>query len=172
MLTPNTITIHDSISHVNILFLNVHTLISDSLSHSFLLPDIKTKAIHRTDWFSPPMYTHPGGYKFCLNINVEGVDDYLSVYFCQLKGEFDGSLEWPATVQFTLTLHNNKCRGHNWYNQTIEHTEMLEKTNVAISRPTIIDEKFVSHRYMYTQYACFGCLFFSVSDLALYTNGN
>ena len=41
-------------------------------------------------------------------MNVE--ESHISAYFCQLKGEFDEKLNWPASVCFTLTLHNNRSK--------------------------------------------------------------
>ena len=56
-----------------------------TLSHSFLLPDITEEKRKNSEWFSPPMYTHPGGYKFCINVSVNGYGggdgSHLSAYF-------------------------------------------------------------------------------------------
>ena len=55
---------------------------------------------------SPPMYTHPGGYKFELSLypNGWGVGrgTHVSVYVYSLKGDHDAELKFP--VKFTITL--------------------------------------------------------------------
>lgn len=44
----------------------------------------------KSEWYSPPMYTHPGKYKFCINVTPNGYGDakgtHLSV-FCVLFQE-------------------------------------------------------------------------------------
>ena len=57
---------------------------------------------HKTDndeWFSPPFYTHPKGYKFCMSVVANGCGKregtHTSVGICLMKGEFDDQLKWP-----------------------------------------------------------------------------
>ena len=141
-----------------------------TLSHSFLLPNIREECTKTAEWFSPPMFTHPGGYKFCINVNLDGASGSPSgsvdIYICQLKGEFDDRLFFPANVTFTLTLHNNKCTG-NWFNVEKTHTHHFEKQSVAMSTPNCISEGFVRTSVMFNHYACCECLFFSVSNISV-----
>ena len=50
-------------------------------------------------WYSPPFYSHKGGYKMCLKVYANGCGDgkgtHVSVYIYLMKGEFDDNLEWP-----------------------------------------------------------------------------
>ena len=52
-------------------------------------------------WYSPPFYSEPGGYKFCLRIDpngmLEGKESHLSVWVYVMRGRFDESLKWPFT---------------------------------------------------------------------------
>ena len=139
---------------------------SATFSHTFLLPNVEEQTEKQnSEWFSPPMYTHPGGYKFCINVNVE--ESHVSAYFCQLKGEFDEKLNWPTIVHFTLTLHNNRCKG-NWFNIS-ETCEMeLDRQSVAMSQPSSISYGFVQYHAMSTHYTCCDCLFFSVDDIHVF----
>ena len=118
-----------------------------------------------SEWFSPPMFTHPGGYKFCINVNVDG--SHVSVFFCQLKGEFDEKLKWPANVHFTLTLHNNTCKG-KWFNISETCVMDLCRQSVAMSEPSCISNTFVRYHAMSTHYTCCDCLFFSVDDIHVF----
>ena len=142
-----------------------------TFSHTFLLPNVEDEKETDSEWFSPPMYTHSGGYKFCINVNLDGNDtgkgSHVAVFFCQLKGEFDEKLKWPATMRFTLTLHNNKCKG-NWYNVSEICTMTLRRQTVAISELYCISYKFVGHHAMKSYYTQFDCLFFSVSNIHVF----
>ena len=61
-------------------------------------------------WDSPPMYTHPCGYKFCIVVfphgDYEGRGTHVSVCIETLPGEFDATLQWPAKFTITLQLLN------------------------------------------------------------------
>ncbi len=53
---------------------------------------------HKRDddsWFSPPVYTHPQGYKICLRVDANGSGTHVSVGVHFMRGEFDDSLKWP-----------------------------------------------------------------------------
>ena len=69
------------------------------------------------DWKSPPMYTHPGGYKFCIGIDANGAGDScgksVNVEVWVIKGEYDDQLQWPVTAKFTLELINHFENGEN-----------------------------------------------------------
>ncbi len=59
-------------------------------------------------WFSPPVYTHPQGYKICLCVDATGSGSgkrtHVSVHVYFTKGKFDDSLKWPfrGVISFQL----------------------------------------------------------------------
>ena len=59
------------------------------------------------DWYSPGLYTSPGGYKVCLCVNANGYGDgkgtHVSCFVC-LK--YDDTLEWPFQGVVTVELLN------------------------------------------------------------------
>ena len=63
-------------------------------------------------WFSPPFYSHIGGYKMCLRVDANGWGDgegtHVSVFVTLLRGEHDDDLLWPFRGYITLQLCN--CR--------------------------------------------------------------
>ena len=71
------------------------------------------------DWKSPAMYTHVGGYKFCVGVDANGYHGgYGKSIYVDLwatSGEFDDQLKWPAKAEFTVELvkqrggQNVKC---------------------------------------------------------------
>ena len=59
---------------------------------------------------SPPFFTHPGGYKMCLEVygngHGSGKGTHLSVFFCLMKGENDDHLKWPLPLKIEFSLLN------------------------------------------------------------------
>jgi TNF receptor-associated factor 4 len=60
-------------------------------------------------WTSKPFYTHPGGYKICLNVVANGIgkgkNSHVSVFANVMKGNFDGDLVWPFQGEIVVSLH-------------------------------------------------------------------
>ncbi len=66
---------------------------------------------HKRDndqWFSPPVYTHPQGYKICLSVDANGwgggKGTHVSVAVHFMRGEFDDSLKWPFRGSISIQL--------------------------------------------------------------------
>ena len=69
------------------------------------------------DWFSPPFYSHIGGYKMCLCVDANGNGDgdytHVSVFVCLMRGEYDDQLKWPFRGNITIQLLNqSRDEGH------------------------------------------------------------
>ena len=68
-------------------------------------------------WYSPPFYTHIGGYKLCLEIDANGSGSgkgtHVSVFVCLMRGEYDDSLPWPFRADVTVQIMNHRSNeGH------------------------------------------------------------
>ncbi len=72
-----------------------------------------------TVWYSPPLYTHPRGYKICFavypNGDGPGKNTHLSVYTHIVSGDFDDDLVWPIRGEIRYQLlsqvkDDNACR--------------------------------------------------------------
>ena len=78
-------------------------------------------------WYSPPFYTHVGGYKMCLIIYANGWGDgegtHVSVAVHMLKGEFDFHLKWPFKGEITVELVNQKEGGKKCEGKPVEHSD-------------------------------------------------
>lgn len=63
-------------------------------------------------WYSPPFYTHPSGYKMCLEVYTngwaEGKGTHISVYVHLMRGEFDDHLKWPFRGDIFIQLHGGQ----------------------------------------------------------------
>ena len=60
---------------------------------------------------SPALYTHVGGYKFCINNDFYNGDITLSLLI--QPGDYDDVLKWPVTITVTLELINHLKDGQN-----------------------------------------------------------
>ena len=70
-----------------------------------------------TIWFSPPFYSHIGGYKMCLIVNangrLDGAGTHVSVFVNLMRGEYDGNLHWPFRGDVAFRLVNHRAdEGH------------------------------------------------------------
>ena len=68
---------------------------------------------------SQPFYTHPQGYKMCLKVFANGIDEglgtHVSVYAALMRGEHDQHLQWPFTGEFIIELLNwREDKEHCW----------------------------------------------------------
>ena len=83
-------------------------------------------------WCSPGFYTHPHGYRVCLQVNANGYDDgegtHVSVYLRLMKGENDDALTWPMKYTCTITLLN-QLKDENHYTGTYDSPK--DKNNIA-----------------------------------------
>ena len=94
-------------------------------SHVGLVPfnvtmtGFQQKKRSNSEWYSPPFYTHPRGYKMCLEVDANGngcgKGSHVSVFVFMMKGEYDDSLKWPFLGDITVQLLNqieNDARHH------------------------------------------------------------
>ena len=62
-------------------------------------------------WYSPPFYTHLGGYRMCLRVyangNGDGKGTHVSVFVSLMRGKFDDLLKWPFHGKVTIQLKKN-----------------------------------------------------------------
>ena len=69
-------------------------------------------------WFSPPFYSHIGGYKMCLRVNANGHSDgkgtHITVGFHLMQGEYDDQLKWPFCGDITIQLLNQRRDEGHW----------------------------------------------------------
>ena len=61
-------------------------------------------------YYSPPVYSHPGGHKLCVAVHANGIEaghaSHLSVVVYVMRGENDHNLAWPFAGEVLLELLN------------------------------------------------------------------
>ena len=76
---------------------------------NFSIEKAKDKA---SDWKSPAMYTHLGGYKFCIGVDANGYGggrgNSINMDMWTIPGEYNDQLTWPASASFTIELITQK----------------------------------------------------------------
>ena len=78
------------------------------------------------NWYSPPFYSHIGGYKMSLRVYANGTDSgeatHVSV-FCYLnRGEYDDQLKWPFRGDITIQLLN-QSRDEGHWEETLPYSD-------------------------------------------------
>ena len=131
-----------------------------------------------SDWKSPPMYTHVGGYKFCIGIDANGADDTrgnsVNVEVWNMKGEFDDQLKWPFKGKFTIQLINHYPGGKN---MKVTKTMSWNKTNKQYDSYHTFSNgskyKFIQHAELdcddvrKTHFLKDDCLHFCITNITL-----
>ena len=73
--------------------------------------DFEKRKKSNVDWYSPPFYTHLGGYRMCLNVCANGdgkvKGTHVTVVVHLMRGEFDDLLKWPFRGEVTIQLKKN-----------------------------------------------------------------
>jgi len=78
----------------------------------FTMSDFEQYKRDDVDWFSPPFYSHTGGYRMCLRVHANGQDrgegTDVSVLVHLMRGEHDDHLKWPFQGDITVQLLNQR----------------------------------------------------------------
>ena len=69
-------------------------------------------------WYSPPIYSHIGGYKMCFRVDANGYGrgegTHVSLFCCLNRGEYDDQLKWPFRGVITIQLLNQSRDEGHW----------------------------------------------------------
>ena len=89
------------------------------------MPEYANLKKQSEQWYSPPFYTHGGGYRMCLCIYAAGDDggigSHMSVYACVMKGAYDDSLPWPLQGNLEVIILNQSSNTDH-FGKTIHYT--------------------------------------------------
>ena len=127
------------------------------------------------DWYSPPFYSHVGGYKMCLNVDAnghgkEGKGTHVSVFVRLMRGEFDDDLKWPFSGEITVQLRTTNPHEPQHSMVFVLDDDCSDK---VVCKPTRernfgLGYDFISHRDLYAgHYLKDNKLVFRISDVTL-----
>ena len=93
------------------LLYHCHGLTNGKMRYFLMANFSKEKAKDKfNNWWSPAMYTHDRGYKFCIGVDANGYlgghGKAMRVKWKLMEGEYDNQLKWPAKARITLELVN------------------------------------------------------------------
>ncbi len=123
----------------------------------FVMRDVSTYRKNDGVWTSDPFYSGPQGYKMCLEVYANGVEEvrgnYCSVFIRLLEGDFDGELLWPCRGSANVILLNlSQSRGHsNNIRKTIEFSfsePVGGMSPAAVASVFVADTFQPSHQYL------------------------
>ncbi len=131
------------------------------------------------NWISPPVYTHPGGYRIGISVwpngHDEGTGTHVSVYLRRAKGENDDHLKWPADCTITLQLLNqHRDRDHFTVSKRLQWDKpTTTQAGLTFAKP--FDYRFVAHKVLdwnadrQTQYLKNDCLQFRMYRIQVHS---
>ena len=125
------------------------------------------------NWNSPPMYTHPHGYKFNITVYPNGVyagrGTHVTVYIYSIPGEFDATLQWPAKFTITLQLLNqHRDQDHITVTEQFQWSKPkigTQRTVDYFSRTVIAHTDLELNAQKQTQYLKDDCLCFCINKI-------
>ena len=107
--------------------------------------------------FSPPFYSHPGGYKMGLEVvpggDADGLNTHLSVYVSILRGEYDDRLQWPFKGGIVVEMYNWELK--KWaYSTSIYIREAMygERSIERFCCPSFGYTQFISNAKLQKEY--------------------
>ena len=121
----------------------------------------------------PPMYTHPGRYKFklslCPNGRGSGHGTHVSVYVFSLNSDHDAELKFPAKFTITVQLLNqHRDQDHHTRDiqcEIITREEIGGRYNIGSDRTFIPHADLEWNRDKQTQYLKDDCLRFRITKI-------
>ena len=142
-------------------------------SCAFKFPKFNQHKSLRREWYSPPFYTHPGGYKMCIRVCANGCDEgagtHVSVYARMMRGKNDDTLIWPFVGKVTITLLNQLADRHHYTRTTpFPQTNSIcgrvrnrERAPIGYGQPNFISHKQLDATWN-SQYLKDDCLYFRI----------
>ena len=125
-------------------------------------------------WYSPPFYSHIGGYKMGLHVYANGDGrgkaTHVSVYCHLNRGEYDDQLEWPFRGYITMQLLNqSRDEGHQEMTASYDDTVSDKHAGRVVGKERAKGwghHKFIAHTKLNTEnkdYLKNDCLKFRIS---------
>ena len=139
----------------------------------FKMPDFQEHKSKEKDWTSQAFYSHPDGYKLCINVEANGYEggrgSHISLFVYIMKGEHDEHLPWPCKAHVCVELLNQLGdEGHHSYTIDLEEENATRVQRGETAENGYGPHRFIAHKDLHysnatnTQYLKDDCLFFRV----------
>ena len=153
----------------------------------FTLNEFTKRKQFNNGYYSPPFYTHPHGYKLCIDVYANGYGNdkgtYISIFAFLMRGDYDDNLQWPFEGDIVVELSNWREENHHYRNDSIHLQSRNDPKGRITSRvtegeyaPTSLGiYQFISHSSLLynpdtnTEYLQDDCLHLRVVDIAVYS---
>ena len=145
---------------------------------TFAVDNFEYRKQHQERWYSPPFYTHSGGYKMCLEVYPDGFGTgrykWVSVFIAMVKGENDHHLKWPFSGSFTVEILNQKKNSlHKVFKIVFNHAQV---ESGFVASDSFGCQQFIPHTLLYPstllspeyQYLKNNCLHIKVSKAQVF----
>jgi TNF receptor-associated factor 4 len=138
---------------------------------NLFLTEFTSKRKNNQTWKSSPFYTHPHGYKMCLEIyaygNGDGEGTHVSVFVYLMRGEFDFLLKWPfvgGVIVRLLSQNDTKryLQTEIRFNKKQGSGKQVTDANMASSSNALGRHQFISHAELAPNYLKNDTLFFEI----------
>ena len=100
----------------------------------FTLSDFERQKKQNERWHSPAFYTHPRGYRMCLQVDPNGWGDglgtHVSICTCIMRGPFDADLKWPFRGDVTIQIVN-QAGEDNHQEEVIHYTDQTPDSSAG-----------------------------------------
>ena len=84
----------------------------------FTLTEFTKRKQFDNEYFSPPFYSHPHGYKLCIRVYAnghgKGKDTHISIFANLMRGDYDNDLQWPFECDIVVQLLNWREDNHHY----------------------------------------------------------
>ena len=116
------------------------------------ITNVSEKMKNNETFQSCPFYTHCFGYRVCLTVTPNGIEECkgseVSVGISVLTGPNDAKLNWPLRGQFTITLLNQvKNNNHHFLTSGVGFRST--NTNPSYLNAVFISKGFISHAELF-----------------------
>ena len=154
--------------------------------HVFTMTNFMQHKMDDDRWFSPPFYSHIGGYKMCISVDANGSDigrnTHVSLFFHIVPGEYDDTLRWPFHGEVTVQLLNQTKNADHLEKPLVEAIDCSDNSIMYFARVQEVKQhghgwgypKFITHGGLAynagkdCQYLKNDCLKFQVNKVVVF----
>ena len=153
----------------------------------FTLTEFTKRKQFKNEYYSPPFYSHPNGYKLCLRVDAngdgKGNGTHISIFARVMKGDYDNNLQWPFEGEIIVNLLNWREDNRHYQGGIIKlkiHNDSDCSTTSRVTEGEYAPKLrgifcFISHSSLLhnpdtnTKYLQDDCLRLRVVDIAVYS---